>query len=455
MAIKWITLRDGVRYYEHASETVPDPDDRRKRRPMRLYYLKYRHGDKVYNESVGSEKLYEEAEVVALADELKANRKKGVPPFTLAERRQASNEAWEAQPEEEAKKAHNIYDTFFNEVFVPLKEHQMLEGNLKQKHLNCLKAMHRLHVKPIIGGLTFDKITDDHFRKISGAMLAPVEKSRQVRDYDTEERLKAEYAAAGKYLRKTRYYKTETWTEPAYSIKMVQDVKAMCHEIWKLAVKKGVAGIAFPGEEIVKGKVNNRRTRFFTPDEIETILEDLKRRSTDVYHYATISAYSGLRISSIFGMTWGDFTDQIARDTKNKDNVSTTIFRAVQRLRDVVAEREAMYPDRKPSDYLFPNNGTNKKGEKPTGGRRSEMTDTYRKCLEDLQINRYVQPGDRRRKAVFHTLRHSFASILVQKGLELPKVSELMGHKSLQQTQQYAHLGESYISEAADIMNDL
>lgn len=453
MAIKWHTLRDGVRYYEHATEKVPDPDDKRKTRPMRLYYLKYRHGDKVLNEAVGSEKLYSEQEVVELADELKANRKKGVPPFTLAEKRTASNAAYEAQREEEARKAHHIYDAFFAEVFIPLKEHQMLEGKLGQKHLDCLKSMHKMHVSEVIGGLTFGKITDEHFRKIAGKMLAPVEKSRKVRDYDKEEEVIA--AAAGKYVRKKRYYKVETWTAPAYKIKTVQDVRAMCHEIWKLAATKGLASHAFPGEEIVQGKPNNRRTRFFTSDEIETILEDLKRRSMDVYHYAVISAYSGLRISSILGMTWGDFSDQIARDTKNRTNVSTTIFRATKRLRDVVKEREDMFPNRKPTDYLFPCRGINTKGAKATGERKKQMTKTYYKCLEDLQFNRYIPIGDDRRKAVFHTLRHSFASVLVQKGLELPKLADLLGHKDIQMTQRYAHLGESHIAEAANILNNL
>ncbi|MHC4270150.1 MAG: site-specific integrase [Planctomycetota bacterium] len=55
--------------------------------------------------------------------------------------------------------------------------------------------------------------------------------------------------------------------------------------------------------------------------------------------------------------------------------------------------------------------------------------------------------------ATFHTLRHTFASHLVMKGVDITTVMELMGHKSLKMTLRYAHLAPKHKTKAVKILD--
>ena len=49
-----------------------------------------------------------------------------------------------------------------------------------------------------------------------------------------------------------------------------------------------------------------------------------------------------------------------------------------------------------------------------------------------------------------HTLRHTFASHLVMKGVDLATVKKLMGHSNIDTTMIYSHLTEKHVGEAVD-----
>ncbi|TSK08822.1 MAG: site-specific integrase [Geobacter sp.] len=82
---------------------------------------------------------------------------------------------------------------------------------------------------------------------------------------------------------------------------------------------------------------------------------------------------------------------------------------------------------------------------KPFGISKPEMERAWQWCRAEMGLN-----CDK--EFVLHALRHTCASRLVNAGVDLYVVKELLGHSSIQITERYAHLNPVKLVQAVEVL---
>jgi len=79
-----------------------------------------------------------------------------------------------------------------------------------------------------------------------------------------------------------------------------------------------------------------------------------------------------------------------------------------------------------------------------SGVNRNHTTNPFRKAFKRSGID----------GATAHTLRHTHATRLIQHGLSLYEVKEILGHSDIKTTMRYAHIEQQSVSRKATMVID-
>jgi len=189
-----------------------------------------------------------------------------------------------------------------------------------------------------------------------------------------------------------------------------------------------------PTKDVNMLKVTDaKKPRFLTKDECQKLLQECKEELYPIF-YTFLN--TGMRLSELLNLTWQDIDFK-----RKKIKIQAKLFwhpktgereipmsQGMQKLLEKLREENKVR-----SKFIF----HEKDGSQLKTKLREELIKTTKRCNfpEVTKI---------------HSLRHTFASHLVMKGVDLPTVQKLMGHSDIQTTMIYSHLTPDHLVEAVD-----
>lgn len=418
------TGRKGVFYKEHETRKNGVKKDR-------LWVLRYTIKGKTRTEAFGwaTEGLTEIDAEKKIA-EFKANAKSGTGPASIADEktdREREARAKEIKAQEEAR-ANMTFGQFFDEIYFP-----QCKIDKKQQTWKTEELLFNHWIKPVIGELRFDQVGIDHLDKIKSNMLAGKRQEAKPHPRDRKK------AAKDAHTRRNP-------VKPM-SARSINYAMAVIRQVWNRACSS-TPPLAFgdwPGavKAFKKPKVDNQRKRFLTKNEAATLLAALKTKSQDLHDMALLSLHCGLRAGEIFALTWDKVnlkkSELLLIDTKNGESRITYL---TDQATDMLRHRSVNCQNQR---LVFV---SKVKGE---ARQYKQVPATFSRTVNELGLN--DQATDSRDKIVFHSLRHTYASWLVENGASLPIVRDLMGHKNLIMTSRYSHVSADAQRSAVAALN--
>lgn len=196
-------------------------------------------------------------------------------------------------------------------------------------------------------------------------------------------------------------------------------------------------------QNIKKLVIGDHTQRFLDKHEIERLLLHARASPHPVLYYVIhLLIHTGARVGEARLMKWCDVNDShriwtVPRSKNGRSRRIVLSSAAMQTLNDMRCNNERLLLSVDANSYVFTNPQTH-----------THYNDFY---VAWRKVRANAELSDIR----IHDLRHTFASLLINKGVSLYEVQTLLGHSSIQMTQRYAHLAPDRLHMRTEIVSDI
>jgi integrase/recombinase XerD len=183
-----------------------------------------------------------------------------------------------------------------------------------------------------------------------------------------------------------------------------------------------------PTIKIKRPKREKKLPDVLTKEEVKRLLSSTTNKKSKLM--LTLIYACGFRVSELVNLKVSDldFDDEVGHVRSGKGR-KDRVFNIPSNLRKVLM-RQAETQEKEGQEYLF-------SGPKGKLSQRN-IQKIIKKVAAAAEIKKNVHP---------HTLRHSFATHLLENDVDIRKIQELLGHADLSTTQIYTHISKEELKK--------
>jgi integrase len=195
------------------------------------------------------------------------------------------------------------------------------------------------------------------------------------------------------------------------------------------------------------GKKHSNRTDYYTIEQFDTFIDTFNGESPEWMMFSLLF-YTGIREGEMLALTRRDIKfeerkisivksyarhegQDLIHDTKTEEQRVVALPSCIEgKLKEYLEK----IPNLKDDDRIF----------------------TYTKSHVNTHMRKGYERSGLEKRIRVHDLRHSYASMLINRGIDIKTLAEMLGHIEIETTSRtYAHMYPGKIEEVANILDDI